>query len=534
MRSAGSSVLAAVVIVTSFAVPSLVSAASAEAASEQKRISIEFRGNLRDALKKIASKGGLNLVVTGDLDQPSEVYLKDVTAEDALRTIAQGYNLHIQKSGSIWTLRPMTKEEVTSAQAAPPVLPSAPQAPVAPPPPVVLSPNPPAAGPVPPVPPVPPIPEISAGMTDDDIEAAMRQAEAIAERAEEEAEAAVERAQEELEAAREAAESQVGLARERAEEVRERAGEMRERAEEMRERAREARDQARVARNQAREALRSAREHMDQRVGAGPVHVKEGEVVEDAVSYGGPLTIDGHVENDAVAFGGAITLGPKAWVEGDVVSFGGPIKRADGAVVEGEVHSFGGAVIGKAVKDGMVKAELPPRHMHRSANPVAVFLAWFMVLFAVGFLTALVAPERMKAIQEEIRNKPVASGLSGFLGTLALIPLTILLVVTLIGIPIAALVVWPVATLAAAVGFAAVASVLGMRLPIFRGHKTQALVLALGLALLLLVAQIPVLGPIAVTFLAFVGFGAIIRTRFGRRRPGSSIDATDIPTATPA
>ncbi|HZA50994.1 MAG TPA: STN domain-containing protein [Myxococcaceae bacterium] len=92
----------------------------ARPAATGRRVSIEFRGSLRDALKQIASKGGLNLVVTGNLEQDAEVYLKDVSPEEALRTVAAAYNLRIQRSGSIWTLRPMTREEIESAPPPPP------------------------------------------------------------------------------------------------------------------------------------------------------------------------------------------------------------------------------------------------------------------------------------------------------------------------------------------------------------------------------------------------------------------------------
>src|SRR3954470_24898005 len=41
-----------------------------------KHIDVSFRGSLRDALKRIAEDGGLNLVATGDMDTPVEVRLQ--------------------------------------------------------------------------------------------------------------------------------------------------------------------------------------------------------------------------------------------------------------------------------------------------------------------------------------------------------------------------------------------------------------------------------------------------------------------------
>ncbi|MFP2934343.1 hypothetical protein ACLESO_56360, partial [Pyxidicoccus sp. 3LG] len=84
------------------------SAPKAEVSAPAARtIDVSFRGSLRDALKTIADKGGLNLVVTGDLDTPAEVHLRGVTANQALRTVARAYSLRLEQDGSIFTLRPM-------------------------------------------------------------------------------------------------------------------------------------------------------------------------------------------------------------------------------------------------------------------------------------------------------------------------------------------------------------------------------------------------------------------------------------------
>ena len=68
-------------------------------------------------------------------------------------------------------------------------------------------------------------------------------------------------------------------------------------------------------------------------------------------------------------------------------------------------------------------------------------------------------------------------------------------------------------------GFSALASEVGTRLPVLRANrKTQAAVLALGILVLLVVQLIPVLGPLVLTAaVTFVALGATIRTRFGTR-----------------
>ncbi|WIG97471.1 hypothetical protein [Myxococcus sp. SDU36] len=442
---------------------------AAVTAPAKSTVDISFRGTLRDALKTIADKGGLNLVVTGDLDVPAEVHLRGVTANQALRTVARAYSLRLDQDGTIFTLRPMTAQErhaAESGEANAHVAPAAPEAPPAP-----------SAPPVMAAPPIPPIPDLPS-----------------------------------------------------------------EFAEETREEMKRARDEMKRARDEVRRTMR--RNGSRNVVARGQsLEVKEGQAVESAVVYGGNLVVNGHVKDDAVAFGGNlevhgrvdgdahafggnVILGPDARVEGDVSAFGGSVERDDDAQVEGSIESFGGAGIGRMVaseiKKGVKEAKDPSedrRDRDDDGAGLAGFILTFAVLFGLGFLGQMFFPARMKQLGEEVRRKPVQTGLTGFVGLLAMLPLTVVLCITIIGIPVA-LVLWMAAPVAAALGYAAVASELGTRLPILRGRKTQAVVLALGLLVLMVVSALPILGPIFTTLVGLMALGAVVRTRFGHRPQG--------------
>ena len=442
-------------------------AANAEARA-QGTINVQYRGSLRDALQKIAEEGGLNVVVTGDLDSPAEVHLKNVSAEQALRTVARAYSLKLDQDHGIYTLRPMTAGEKAPGASAP----------VAPVPPVPHAadfpplPSHPAVAPMP-----PPVPS--------DV------ADAVAESALDE------------------------------DEVKER---VREKMKKVRHSGHGSRDV--VARGRSLEVKEG--ESVESAVVYGGNLTVAGDVEDDAVVFGGNLEVTGHVGGDAHAFGGNVVLGPGAVVEGDVSSFGGSVLKQDGATVEGSTESFGGANIARLVA-GEIKENLKQVKKHDSDDDderkehggrgIASFLLTFAMLFGMGFLGQLFLPARMKELGAEIRAQPVRSGLVGVLGAMALIPTLVVLCVTIIGIPLAfALLV--VAPLATALGITAAASELGTRLPVMRGRKTQAMVLALGLLLLLVVGRIPVLGPIVLTFTSLMAFGAVIRTLFVRRPRG--------------
>ncbi|WP_224363293.1 hypothetical protein [Hyalangium versicolor] len=453
--------------------------AAAEAPAA-KTIDVNFRGSLQDALKHIAEDGGLNVVATGALETTVEVHLKGVTAEQALRTIARTYSLRLDQEGSIFTMRPLTpaEKEGTAANAAPPAAP--PGLPNGPPPMAV-------APPVPPAPPAPP-----------------ENASEEAEEAEEATDTA--QAQEEMDPS----------------EIRDRVREEVRKAQHRRKQDRDV-----VARGHSLEVKEG--DSVDNAVVYGGNLVVKGHVEEDAVAFGGNLEVFGTVEGDANAFGGNVVLHPNAVVEGDVSAIGGTVIREEGAKVEGSTQSFGGSHVGTMVA-GEVKKNLKKEFRHEDAsgdddeddhpgNGLPWFIIKFAALFGLGFLGQLFFPSRMKELSAEIKAQPIKSGMVGVLGSLALIPISLVLTITIIGAPVAAA-LWLIAMLVTVLGFTAVASEIGLKVPILRGRKTQAVVLALGLLILLGMTSIPVIGWFVLLGACFMGFGAAILTRFGHRLRG--------------
>ena len=434
--------------------PAVSAEATAAAPFADKAIDVSFRGTLRDALKRIAEDGGLNVVATGELGTDVEVHLQGVTAPQALRTLARTYALRLDQDGSIFTLRPMTAAEKDTAQKASTLAPAMPTMP---------------AGAL-----LPP------GLDSQEIESRVR------------------------------------------EHVR-------------RARHHGPRGQGVVARGQPLEV--KAGERVDNAVVyAGDLTVR-GHVQEDAVAFSGNLDIHGRVEGDAHAFGGNVVLHPGAVVEGDVSAIGGTVTRHDGSEVEGSIESFGGGQVGALVASEVKKsfkqasaaaesereaeAEAVASEERRGASGggIAGFILRFAALFGLGFLGQLFFPARMKELSAEIKSQPLKSGLTGLLGFLAMVPITVVLAITLIGIPVA-VALWLVVPVVSALGLAVLAGESGLRVPVLRGRKTQAVVLALGLFVLLAVGSLPGIGQLVMGLATLVAFGAAIRTRLGNRPRG--------------
>lgn len=427
-------------------------------------VSLEFHGTLREALQHIAKDGKLNLVVTGPLDVPAEVMLTEVRPEDALRTVAKAYGLEVTQEGTLFVLKP------AAAQAAPP--------------------------PVAPVVPVPPVPA----------RAEEPSSTAVAGQLQAEAEAAAERAE---------------AARDQAEQARERADELREA---QRDHAQALKEEARAKAEEAKALAEESKVRSTSVSHSGPVTVSAGEELDSVVSWGGPVTVEdqGKVKGDVVAFGGDVVLKPRAEVGGDAVSFGGKVVRESGARVGGQVVSFGGSGLSQAVAARAVGAARPPSSQSSGgeSSSLAGFLLQFASLFGLGFVLMMFAPQRLKAVEAELAAAPVRNGVIGLLATIASVPLTLFLVLTVVGIPVA-LVFWVLAALAVVASLVVLSNLLGAKLPAFRLKKTQASALALGILAMLLLSRIPVLGPLVVGTAVTATLGAIVRTRFGQTARGS-------------
>jgi hypothetical protein len=462
-------------------------------------VSLEFDGSLKDGLKQLAQKSGLNLVVIGDFNEHVNLNLPSVNGEEALETIAQAYGLEVTRSGKaadgkMWVIRRA------------------------------------AAAPVAVIPVVTPTP--SADAIREAADRAREQAEELRaktesvkdvtqdarEQAREAAQTAREQAQEAAEAAREQAQEAAEAAREQAQEA----------AEAERDRLEALRDQGQAQADLNRAQIELERHRVST---GGPVTVDKGSHVDTAVAYGGPVIVeeDAVVDGDAVAFGGDVILKKGAVVEGDAVSFGGSVVRAEGSSVHGESVSMGGSGIGTAVARNVVKTQRSARVSEAQdaddsrggfGRGLAVFLLQFSLLFGLGFVAMMFAPQRMKALESTLRAEPLKNGFAGLLAGLALFPLTVMLIVTVVGIPVA-MVMWAALPLVLAVGAAAVANMVGAKIPTGKLRKTQALVLAVGLLAMLLVWQVPGMRWVELMLVMALSLGAIIRTRFGQNSRGT-------------
>ncbi len=240
------------------------------------------------------------------------------------------------------------------------------------------------------------------------------------------------------------------------------------------------------------------------------------------------------------------TIGEGDDVPGDVDIYFGNLTCEDGAHIEGNVRKFFGSfdqsddctVDGRVIDAFDTSSFVPaaPWVGHAgddfSAQNRAFFkkLGWdVVVVFAF-----LLFPLRVRIALDRVERHPGLSATAGVIGVAAALPLAILLLITVIGIPV---IVLEFAALLAClwVGWAAVALVIGRRVvELARPHTTPSPLAALAVGLVVVTAAqtLPVVGWAVTALMTMIALGAALlafvrenafQSFTGRGGPGAGV-----------
>ncbi len=289
----------------------------------------------------------------------------------------------------------------------------------------------------------------------------------------------------------------------------------------------------------------------------GTVRV-EGEVSRDVTAVGGSVIINGRVGGGVTAVGGGVRLGPEAVVDGDVTSVGGSVVRAEGSQVHGQTSEV--AMVPSHRDDNWDDIDISFRPWSPFVSGMDLFwrLAGVGVLALLVCLVLLVARGTIEKVELRVAREPWLAGGVGLLTivilALALVPVTILLIITIVGCALIALYPFLIIALwlAAFVGYSAVALRVGRFLEArfsrsFGSPYSAAMVGVIAIEALSILGAVISLGGGFLDFIAFVvltvgflvqfvawivGFGAVLLARFGGP-PGGPVPAMVVPPPPP-
>lgn len=246
--------------------------------------------------------------------------------------------------------------------------------------------------------------------------------------------------------------------------------------------------------------------------------VVNGTVTADAAVVGGDAVVGGEVRGDLIVLGGDARLGPAARIGGDVFVLGGRLDTERGARIEGRSVSYptiGSAWLTLLEGPSLGLSPVSPIVLGAKLALLAGWVALTLGLFAVGGGGVL-------STSRAVGDQPFRNFFVGLTGVLAIFLTALLfaaLAATLAGAPMLVLVVL-LALLLKLWGMTAVFHALGAWLLDRMGKRLTPLNAALlGLVILGAIKLIPFVGTWCWTVATFIGVGATLTTKFGRREP---------------
>lgn len=275
----------------------------------------------------------------------------------------------------------------------------------------------------------------------------------------------------------------------------------------------------------------------DVRAAAGRIEIGPDAVVgKDASLAGGHITVSGSVKNNLRVAGGKIMIdGP---VGGDASVAGGTLELGPNARIAGKLKFRGGELVrDPAAQVGGTVDHVSGRKAKRQLTTGERFMRGWVWTFGLIVLAAIIAaflPGPSRRMAQELRERPWMTPLLGFIALTTIPVAALLMMVTIIGIPVAVLAMLGYAALLL-VGYVWLSVVVGAmlldRLNAEAAAQTAWRVGAAVVAMLVLAVfvRIPFLGAL-VTFAALIaGVGMIVAVVMRKTRP-----ATTTPQATTA
>jgi hypothetical protein len=239
--------------------------------------------------------------------------------------------------------------------------------------------------------------------------------------------------------------------------------------------------------------------------------IAENQTVNEVVVVGGDATVSGNVENNVIVVNGDAIIKSSAHIKGMVLVIGGKISQAPGAVI-------GDDIIGISL-DNSTKNSL----LIGSGLLVSIWILQFLgslLLIAIPMLLVFLLKQRMDSFVQLVRNTPgLALGI-GFFTSLLAIAISLLFIITVIGIPLIIIILLLIA-LSVLLGVTTMSLILGEKIQMIMPRKQTWVTTGIGATVIVSLMNIPIVGFIIMLGVIWLSLGMVTMWFYGKikKRP---------------
>jgi hypothetical protein len=234
--------------------------------------------------------------------------------------------------------------------------------------------------------------------------------------------------------------------------------------------------------------------------------ISENQTVNDVVVVGGDATVSGNVENYVIVVNGDAIIKSTAHIKGMVLVIGGTISQAPGAVIEDDI-------IGISLDDSTKNSLLIG-----SGLLVSIWIIQFlgsMLLIALAMLLVFLLKQRMLPFVHLARDTSGRALGIGFFSSLLAIAISLLLIITVIGIPLI-LVILLLIALSMLLGITTLSLLLGEKIQMIIPRKQVWFTTGIGATVLVSFMNIPIVGIIMMLGVMWLSMGMVTMWIFGK------------------
>lgn len=237
--------------------------------------------------------------------------------------------------------------------------------------------------------------------------------------------------------------------------------------------------------------------------------IAEGSTVDNAVLVLGDLQVNGTVDKDTVVIFGDLKVGTSGDVRGNTVVVFGQLLKEPGAKVSGET-----LVIPSGKTLCKTSCLLPIVGIWAlGVFGLTVLFSFIIILLLVSMLFT----NRIGNASFYVQRYPWKALGYGILAVILVLPITLLLTMSVVGLPLVPLFIILVAC-AVIFGYAVMCQLIGLKFfqKIRRPGQPMIVEVLVGIIILFAVSMIPVVGWAIKTLVWLIGLGAAVLTKFGR------------------